>query len=51
MDWGRVDAFLEAFVSARRDLQRGPFWTLKGFGVDHYRVSGRTTIVVDLGPL
>ena len=28
-----------------------PFWTLKGFDPDPYRVSPSTTIVVDLGPL
>lgn len=42
VDWGKVDVFREAFVSARGDLQRGSFWTLKvvteevklGTGVD-----------------
>ena len=39
---------LHALFSGARSA---PFWTLKGFGSDHYRVSTPTTIVVDLGPL
>ena len=45
--WGAARPFRSPFSGARS----APFWTLKGFGSDHYRVSTPTTIVVETPPL